>query len=237
MVSVDAVVFDLFETLVTEFDPQWCPRPSTGDRLGVPNDVFNDVWRSRHADRMTSDVDFRDVLREACSAAGTVIDRRLNQIIESLHTERLAAKAKPLLAAEPRVLDALGRLRDNGLKLGLLSNCSVEEVAAWDRSPFAPLFEQAVFSYRVGLAKPDRAAYAHTCRQLGVAPHRAIFVGDGGSDELAGAVAAGLAAYRARWFVDQWPVARRSRDTDRICRYPALMSPHDLVTSVLGMPP
>jgi len=67
----EAVVFDLFETLVTEFDPDWRPGPSPGDRLGLPDRIWTSVWRSRHAERMTSVVDFRGVLREACTVAGT----------------------------------------------------------------------------------------------------------------------------------------------------------------------
>lgn len=102
----DAVVFDLFETLVTEFDPGWRPGPTTADRLGVPNEVFDDVWGVRHPDRMTSAVDFRDVLREACSAAGHRVDATVSRTIEDLYDERLAAKAKPLRTVDSRLAEA-----------------------------------------------------------------------------------------------------------------------------------
>jgi hypothetical protein len=68
MPHVDAVVFDLFETLVTEYDPHWKPGPSIASRLGVSDEVFRRVWRSRYAERMTSVVDFRDVLRNVHAA-------------------------------------------------------------------------------------------------------------------------------------------------------------------------
>ncbi len=131
MGSFDAVIFDLYETLVTEFDPDWRPQPSAASRLGVPDVIFTDVWLAPHAERMTRVMDFRVVLREVCDRAGVEIDSRIEQIIETLQVERLAAKAKPLIAAESEVISALVQLRAAGIKLGLVSNCSVEEVAAW----------------------------------------------------------------------------------------------------------
>lgn len=204
-----AVVFDLYETLLTEFAPDWHPAKTPAERLGVPSDVFDGVWRSRKAARMTRAVDYGDVLREACLAAGLTMDAGIETVIADLHSERLETKAKPLVAIERPVLDSLRELRAMGLRLGLISNCSVEEVAAWDESPLAPLFDDVVFSYRVGCAKPDPAIYLRSCHALKVSPEQSAFVGDGGSDELAGAARVGMRPYRARWFVDRWPADRR----------------------------
>jgi putative hydrolase of the HAD superfamily len=49
-----------------------------------------------------------------------------------------------------------------------------------------------VFSYQVGVRKPDARIYARALDALGVAPADAIFVGDGGSDEHRGARALGM---------------------------------------------
>lgn len=224
----EAVIFDLFETLITEFDPNWRPAPSQATRLGVPEAIFTDVWRSHKADRMTKLVDFRDVLREVCRAADVAIDSRVEQIIETLHAERLAAKAKPLLAVDHRVIDMLTRLRTDGLKVGVLSNCAVEEVAAWQDSPLVSLVDDVVFSYQVGCVKPDPEIYRRACDRLGVTADKVIFVGDGGSDELAGARSVGMTAYCARWFLDQWPAEHRDRRADRRQGVPTLLSPSDL---------
>ena len=43
---IKAVIFDLFETLVTEFDPEFTPpNPSIADRLGIPEGVFLPLLR------------------------------------------------------------------------------------------------------------------------------------------------------------------------------------------------
>lgn len=229
----EAAVFDLFETLVTEFNPDWRPGPTTADRLGVPNEVFDDVWRARHSDRMVSAVDFRDVLREACSAAGRRVDATVSRTIENLYDERLTAKAKPLRTVDSRVADALAQLRQRSLKLAVLSNCSIEEIAFWDDNPLAGLVDTAVFSCHLGLAKPQAAAFHHVCREVGAVPDRVAFVGDGGSDELVGAAAAGLTAFRARWFLDRWPTARQRRDLRCTPRFPEVLQAEDLPAHIL----
>ena len=219
MTRPQAVVFDLYETLVTEFDPSWRARPTPADRLGIPPAALERVWQRRRHERMTSAVDFRDILRE-------VSDHE--DVIEELYRERLAVKAKPL-NVEQAVLDVLHSLRSEALRLGLISDCSMEEVAAWDRSPLAPLFDEVVFSYQVGMVKPDPAIYALACDRLGVERRHAVFVGDGGSDELAGAQAAGMRVCCAGWFLDRWPDAR----SQPAARFKRLASPVELLDALL----
>ena len=203
-----AVVFDLYETLITEFDPDWRSARTPAEILGVDPEVFDQVWRGYKEARMISVVDYRDILREACTIGGVAIDA---PTIDILYTARLAMKAKPFLSVDPSIHDSLQQLKADGLKLGLISNCSVEEVAAWPQCPLAPLFDATVFSYEFGAAKPDPAIYLHACERLNVDPEHSVFVGDGGSDELAGAARVGMRPYRARWFLDRWPGRRAAQ--------------------------
>ncbi len=226
------VVFDLYETLITEFDPDWQPGKTPAERLGVPGEVFDQAWRSRTVSRMTRTTDYGEVLREVCRAAGRVIDTGVETAIADLHSERLAAKAKALLEVEQPVLESLRELKATGLRLGLVSNCSVEEVAAWDRSPLAPLFDDVVFSYNVGYAKPDRAIYLMACNRLKALPERCAFVGDGGSDELLGAERVGMSPYLARWFLDRWPEWRSRPPGEANARFRHLST----LTELMSLP-
>ncbi|MBO0883442.1 MAG: HAD-IA family hydrolase, partial [Mycobacterium sp.] len=128
------------------------------------------------------------------------------------------------------VVAALEGLRASGLKLGLVSNCSIEEVSAWDDSPLARFFDSVVFSCRVGVAKPAPEIYQRVLDDLGTGPSRVAFVGDGGSDELAGAAAVGMSAYRALWFLKRWPWEKRDRRAEHRQEFPGLESPSDLLT-------
>lgn len=57
---------------------------------------------------------------------------------------------------------------------------------------FAPLFDAAVFSCRVGVKKPERRICEIACERLQVKPEECLYVGDGGSEELTGAAAMGM---------------------------------------------
>ena len=62
--------------------------------------------------------------------------------------------------------------------------------------PLHHYFDTTTFSCAVGMRKPDPRIYAITCVRLGLAPERCLYVGDGGSDELAGAERMGMTALR-----------------------------------------
>jgi putative hydrolase of the HAD superfamily len=64
----------------------------------------------------------------------------------------------------------------------------------------ASCVDVSVFSFDVGLAKPEPEIYVEALRRLNAEGRHAVFVGDGGDDELVGAERAGLRAAHATWF-------------------------------------
>ena len=95
--------------------------------------------------------------------------------------------AAALIQVPDQTQSVLRALKSKGKKIGLISNADVMEVAAWSRCPVADLFDSTVFSCSVGWAKPEAEIYEIALKELAVIPSEAIFVGDGGSDELQGA--------------------------------------------------
>jgi putative hydrolase of the HAD superfamily len=89
-------------------------------------------------------------------------------------------------------LEAVTELRARGFRLGLLSNTHALELRAWPRSPLAPLFDAVVLSHEAGVYKPEPAAFVAVLERLGCPAELAAYVGDGSSDELAGARTAGF---------------------------------------------
>src|SRR4029078_1285292 len=108
-------------------------------------------------------------------------------LIAQLHEERIKQKALPFAAIHMGVMAMLTELHERGLKLGVVSNASREEVEAWSSSDLAPLFDATIFSFAVGHVKPEVEIYWLACEALKVEPTSTLFVGDGGSDELGGA--------------------------------------------------
>jgi HAD superfamily hydrolase (TIGR01549 family) len=229
-----AIIFDLYETLITEFDLHWVPSPSMAERLGVSEVAFSAAWTRVRDRRLTGELpDFAEALREICCTLGRELDEGL---IQRLYRERLSTKAQPFFEIELSVLEMVQQLHEMSVRLSVLSNAASEEIAAWDSCVLAPAFDDAVFSCKVGLVKPDRRIYELACERLDVLPQSALFVGDGDSDELMGAAGAGLTPYWARWFLDRWPDWKRAWELrQRASRFRAATSPRDLTRMVTGM--
>lgn len=188
MSTYSAILFDLFHTLV---DVPGAPGASgryTADILGVGRDEWNRACFS----------DLHDICRPT-EHLGVV--RQLAHSIDSSISEeqiRIATEERQrrfdyaLLTVEEETLRLLERLKGRGYRLALLSNASTGEVSAWNDSPLAALFDEAIFSWSCGMQKPDSAIYHEALHRLGCQVHEALFVGDGGSSEHQGASAIGL---------------------------------------------
>lgn len=199
---MEAVIFDLFETLVTELTIPVRRACSLASALGVDAIAYKREWRLRRPEIVLGRSTFRDVLRQIAWELGGVVE---DAVLHELRAERIAQKAAVLSRVEPEILATLSGLRRKGLKLGLITNVFAEDVRNWEQSPLRACFDATVFSCTAGLMKPNPAIYVAACEELGVPPQHALFVGDGGDDELSGAGRAGLATARALWFASQWP--------------------------------
>lgn len=196
-----AVLFDLFETLITEFENGRRKSNRKYDYetlLGLDHLAFKAEWGARAERRMNGTFrHYRDVIRDMLEARSLPYP---HDHVELLYRARAAEKRLPFTAPDDAIVTMLQMLRDRGMKLGLVSNCTEEEVQGWRDCELAPLFDTVVFSYEAGAAKPDPAIYRQALARLGLQPHEAVFVGDGGSSELEGAERIGIQPLHARWY-------------------------------------
>lgn len=94
----------------------------------------------------------------------------------------------------PDVRDVLSRFRAMHVPVAVVSN--------WQRGLRHFCYELGLSSYidhivvsaEIGIAKPDAGIFHEACRRLGVAPPRALHVGDTVVDDYEGALGAGLQA-------------------------------------------
>lgn len=189
-----AVVFDLFGTLV--------PAGGSAERDEVSRQMATllDVDPEAFAGLMRQSFDQR--------ARG-----RLGSLTESVrHLARLLGADPPEPAVEAAVelrldltralhartwaVPVLAQLGRAGVLRGLVSDCSAETPAVWSESPLSPHLDAVSFSCLTGHRKPAHEAYEVALRQLGVEAGECLYVGDGGSRELTGATALGMAALR-----------------------------------------
>jgi HAD superfamily hydrolase (TIGR01509 family) len=197
-----AVLFDLFETLVTESLTRPVGVSSRAPELGCERESFRRRWKALRPAVTVGHVSFRQALEDIATTLGQHAE---GATLDQLCDERTRTKAKAFAHIEDQVLVMLDQLRRRNLLLGVVSNCFAEDVAAWPHCALAARFDCAVFSFEVGLSKPDPGIYLEAIHRLGVNASEAWFIGDGGDDELLGAQQAGLRAFKATWFLRRWP--------------------------------
>jgi putative hydrolase of the HAD superfamily len=106
----------------------------------------------------------------------------------------------------------LGRLRER-YRLGLVSNFYGNLGGVCDEAGIAGFFDVLVDSTRVGFTKPDSRIFRHATDVLGVAPARAMFVGDSPSRDMVGARDAGMPHV---WLAGPSPTASPCCPGDRV---------------------
>lgn len=191
--SVAAVVFDFYGTLTPGRSgaAQRAARDAQAHALGLDPDAFDA--------ELTATVDLR--FRGAGDdVAGSLlwVARRLG-VEPAPDAVRRAAELR--LASErafgeprPEAAGVLRALRDCDLRIGVISDCSAELPLYFPDLPIAPFVDAPVFSFVTGARKPEPANYLACCAALDAQPAQCLYVGDGGSDELAGARAVGMRA-------------------------------------------
>ncbi len=100
--------------------------------------------------------------------------------------------------AVPGARECLTRLREAGLRVGVVSNADGRIAEALGHAGLASLLEVVVDSGLVGVAKPDPAIFAHALEPLGLAPEETWYLGDTVHYDAAAADAAGLTS----WIID-----------------------------------
>lgn len=198
---IKAVIFDLYETLITEWVSRKYLSSQCAQDLGIDHPLFREMWNSRHREMDTGLLSYRQVLAEILTAAGKTPD---DALMDACEEKRITGKNDCFAAIDENVLQMLSALKQQGLKLCLCSNCSADEVEDLFSSSLYPLFDAVILSYQVGFAKPDRQIYLHCAEKLSVLPEECLFVGDGGSRELFGAQDAGMHPLRALWFPEKY---------------------------------
>ncbi len=206
---IKAVIFDLFETLITEWGHEKYTKRKMSEDLCLNYELFNQYWEENEYGRYHGSVSFEDSIQYVCERCGvTLFPQKLAHMINT----RMETKAACFDCIDSDVIALLQGLKSRGIRLAMLSNCSSEEVTAIRQSHLGSFFETIVLSYEAGLSKPDPLIYRKVLEELQLTAEQCLFVGDGGSNELAGARGVGLQAVQAKWYTNRHPVPRESME-------------------------
>ena len=204
-----AVIFDLFETLITEWGHEKYTKSKICADLGIERAQLDVYWDEKEQDRYTGYLSFEDSILYVCEKCAKPVDRvTLSKIVE----HRIKTKSECFDYVHPQVFQLLKTLRGMGLQTAILSNCSSEEVQVLKESEICQSFDAVILSYEVHMKKPDACIYEETLKRLSIDAKDCLFVGDGGSHELVGAQEAGIRAIQAKWYTNQHPQKRDTID-------------------------
>lgn len=192
--TIEAVVFDLFGTLVPEFSKREffeCVRDMARE-LGADQERFEDAWTQTAEARQTGGfATVEENVRQICATLGVDPPADAVAVALDLRNELYRTWFHPRRGA----LDTLLELKVRGYPIGLVSMCAPDAPAMWRASALAPFIDVEVFSSEVGLRKPDAAIYRLAADGLGVDAAACVYCGDGAYGELSGAEAVGMTPY------------------------------------------
>jgi HAD superfamily hydrolase (TIGR01509 family) len=142
--------------------------------------------------------DKRELVGTSAQIAGGVLERRLGEpgraaeLIEELNA-LVVAELEHGVEAMIGARELLGKLRERGTPIGLVSNSPLHFVhRSLELAGFDGRFDVVVSAHEVAAPKPAPDPYLEACRRLGVEPGPAVIALEDSPTGVAAARAAGL---------------------------------------------
>ena len=189
--KIKAAIFDLFGTLIDSFNAQEYRQvlSEMATSLSLPEDLFYDLWNSSFNQRALG---VFKTLEESFEFISEQLDKPVNaRGIDQAIQIRLNYSKKTLVPRNDAIA-TLKQLKKLGFKIGLITDCTYEIPLIWKESPLSKHFDSVIFSCSVGIKKPDPRIYHLACKELKVKPKSCLYIGDGSSRELSGALHVGM---------------------------------------------
>lgn len=194
---IRAVIFDMYETLITHYEsPLYFGSQMAAD-AGIPESGFRPLWHASENDRAIGKASLEEILTRILQKNHCYSEELLMKIVN----KRMEAKKECFRHLHPEILSMLSELKEQKIRIGLISNCFSEEASVIRNSSLFPYFDAACLSYEQGVQKPDAEIFERCMASLAVKPEECLYVGDGGSDELEAARDLGMTAVQAVWYL------------------------------------
>ena len=186
----EAVIFDLFGTLVDDFGSSVGPmHQEMAGALAVPYEQFMQHWGQTAKMRIIGTFETVEAnIKYVCDTMN--VHPRADQLSNAVEI-RMKYIGQALRPRQDAISTVSG-LKNEGHKIGLLSNCSIEIPILWQETAFADLFDTTIFSSRERLKKPDARIFNLACERLGTMPASCLYIADGEDHELKAAASVGL---------------------------------------------
>lgn len=193
---IKAVIFDMFETLVTHFEsPVYMAKQISRD-IGIPEYKFREIWDTTDDDRTLGKKTLEEVIEESLRANNCYSV----ELFETIVSKRKISKVECFKHIHPEIIPMLVYLKELNIKIGLITNCYFEERDVIKDSILFDYFDAVCMSCELGIKKPDIEIFQRCVGDLSVVPEECLYIGDGGSFELEAAQSCGMHAMQATWY-------------------------------------
>ena len=194
-----AVIFDMFETLITLYDSPIYFGTEIAKDVGIPVEKFLLLWQPTEYDRSVGRLTFEKVMEN--------IKKNYNcyskNLVEHVKQKRIDAKKEAFRHLHSEIIPMLTELKKRKILIGLISNTFSEEEIVIRESVLFPYFDAIFLSSEQGVCKPDEEIFNRCMKALSVKAEECIYVGDGGSCELETAQKIGMKALQAVWYLKE----------------------------------
>lgn len=207
---IRAVIFDMFETLITHYHSPLYFGAQIAEEAGIPEDRFLPLWHATEYKRSTGKMTLEEALEMIFKENQCYSEKLLRDIIE----KRVEIKKDCFRHLHPEIIPMLSKLKEMGFLIGLISNCFSEEKDLIRKSELFPHFDAAYLSCEQGVQKPDEEIFRRCMHKLSVKAEECLYVGDGGSHELETAKKLGMKAVQAAWYLQEGTTQPSGRKQD-----------------------
>lgn len=217
---IRAVVFDFGQTLVDSAEGFRTAEKEIQQKayaaLGLDNpEGFLDAYRGiRSAFHARSDFSRRAILEGVFRHCGRVPDPALLEVWEAAYWEKIHTMTRLF----PETQEVLQALQGRGYRLALITNAQGQMVEGKHRIGRYPelvlFFELIVVAGEGGIpAKPDPLPFRICLEKMGIAPDKAVYVGDDWRIDVLGSEAVGMHPVwlRHRLVRRNWPAVETRR--------------------------
>lgn len=194
---IRAVIFDMFETLITHFQSPLYFGTQIAEDAGIPKDKFYSLWDATEQDRSIGKMTLEEALEMILKEFGK------EALLLPIVKKRIEVKKDCFRHLHPEIIPMLSLLKEQGFLIGLISNCFSEETEPIRNSELFTYFDAVYLSYEQGVQKPDAEIFRRCMRKLSVEAEECLYVGDGGSYELETAKKLGMKAVQAVWYLKE----------------------------------
>lgn len=196
---IKAVIFDMYETLITLFESPLYFGSQMSIDAGISEQDFQKLWQAAEVDRTIGKITLEEILEKILKANDCYSEDKMNLITQ----KRYQNKEEAFEHLHPEIIPMLQSLQEKDILIGLISNCFSEEAVVIKNSILYPYFDAVCLSFEEGMQKPDPAIFHRCLEKLKLKPDECLYIGDGGSNELEAARFLGMKTVQAVWYLKE----------------------------------